>query len=80
MKRLNRIINFILISFSLSLILLSTLIINEITKLDNVILTPLININNKSFTKLTSEEIKKVCSKISDGILKYSLEFLSRMA
>ena len=49
MKRLNRIINFILISFSLSLILLSTLIINEITKLDNVILTPLININNKSF-------------------------------
>ena len=49
MKRLNRIINFILISFSLSLILLSTLIINEITKLNNVILTPLTNINNKSF-------------------------------
>ena len=49
MKRLNRIINFILISFSLSLILLSTLIINEITKLDNIKLTPLININNKSF-------------------------------
>ena len=49
MKRLSKVINFILISFSLSLIIISSLVINDLSKLEPLKLKELKNINNKSY-------------------------------
>ena len=49
MKRLSKVINFILISFSLFLIIISSLVINDLSKLEPIKLKELKNINNKSY-------------------------------
>ena len=49
MKRLSKVINFILISFSLFLIIISSLVINDLSKLEPLKLKELKNINNKSY-------------------------------
>ena len=66
MKRLNRIINFILISFSLSLIIISSLVINDLSKLEPLKLKELKNINNKSY--IYSDDLT-VIKEINENII-----------